>query len=88
MTDAIRPDAYHGRDGETGVDQSLLHDRHDVAQADSRAFSMRYTDRLSDAGIEPSVGSRADAANFRCRAHWRQTNKQELLRVNSRSEKA
>ena len=33
-------------------------------------LSMRYTDRLADAGIEPSVGSRGDSYdNVRCSVH-------------------
>ena len=32
-----------------------------TAIAGSQYLSMRYTERLADAGIEPSVGSRGDS---------------------------
>jgi transposase InsO family protein len=54
VLDALEQAIYDRRDA--GVDELVHH-----SDRGSQYLSMRYTDRLTEAGIEPSVGSRGDS---------------------------
>ena len=54
MLDALEQAIYDRRGA--GVDDLVHH-----SDRGTQYLSMRYTDRLADAGIEPSVGSRGDS---------------------------